>query len=94
MNADYKEYLASSHWKETRKAALERAWYRCQLCNSETDLHVHHNTYDRIGYEAPRDLVVLCKTCHSKFHDKVENSGREADNKWYTKEELETLIGH
>lgn len=64
----YNEYLQTSHWKETRAAAIERAHNRCQLCNADKSLHVHHRTYERIGEELDADLIVLCSSCHSRFH--------------------------
>lgn len=67
---NYKEYLNSKHWKETRLKALDKAGYRCQLCSSNIDLNVHHNTYDNLGNEDSKDLIVLCRKCHAKFHDK------------------------
>ena len=67
----YAEYLQSDAWRERRDAALERAGHRCQLCNSDAPLHVHHRTYDRLGAELPQDLTVLCEHCHQKFHDKL-----------------------
>lgn len=69
--ADYKEYLNSDHWKEIRLKALSRAGNRCQLCSSTNSLNVHHNTYKNVGNENLKDLVVLCRECHAKFHDKV-----------------------
>lgn len=68
---EYKEYLNSEHWKKIRVKALERAGNRCQLCSSKNNLNVHHNTYVNRGHEDLKDLVVLCKECHAKFHDKV-----------------------
>lgn len=65
----YVDYLRSDHWKRTRKDALERVNYRCQLCNKEGSLHVHHRTYERRGEERPEDLTVLCADCHKMFHD-------------------------
>lgn len=64
----YKEYLQTEHWKETRKGALKRAGYKCQLCNSDLMLQVHHRTYERRGNEQARDLIVLCQRCHKDFH--------------------------
>lgn len=72
----YAEYLKTEHWKQVRQDALERADHHCQLCNSTTYLNVHHNTYDRRGCEEPRDLVVLCRSCHAKFHNKLGQNGR------------------
>lgn len=69
--AEYKEYLNSPHWKEIRLKALARAGNRCQLCSSTDSLNVHHNTYRNRGNEDLKDLVVLCRNCHEKFHDIV-----------------------
>ena len=66
------EYLQSGHWKAVREGALRRAAYRCQVCNSDKSLDVHHRTYERVGRELPEDLTVLCRKCHNVFH----NSGR------------------
>jgi 5-methylcytosine-specific restriction endonuclease McrA len=68
----YSEYLQTEHWKETRTAALKRASYRCQLCNANGQLNVHHRTYENRGHEAKDDLIVLCRNCHSKHHGKDE----------------------
>ena len=70
---DYDTYIKSDVWREKASAAKERALWRCQLCNKEGDyrtLHAHHRTYDRVGFEAPEDITVLCAGCHAKFHGK------------------------
>jgi len=66
--SDYEAYLGSLWWKEQREKALERAKHRCQLCNRDYNLQVHHRTYERLGCEEPEDLTVLCKSCHQWFH--------------------------
>jgi len=69
---EYHQYLASREWAARRAAALERAGHRCQVCNADRwfagSLEVHHRTYERLGNEAPGDLVVLCRHCHDLFH--------------------------
>jgi hypothetical protein len=65
----YHEYLESPEWDERRKAKLDEAGYRCQLCNKASKLSVHHRCYDRVFNELPEDLIALCKKCHQKFHD-------------------------
>lgn len=65
----YANYLQSKHWKGVRQTALERAENRCQLCNKKGKLHVHHRTYENLGQEKDSDLIVLCGSCHAKFHD-------------------------
>lgn len=64
----YNDYLQTPHWQAVRRGALERAGQRCQLCKSAEHLHVHHNTYERRGCEEPADVIVLCASCHSRFH--------------------------
>jgi 5-methylcytosine-specific restriction endonuclease McrA len=71
----YAEYLQSPEWNETRKAALKRAGYKCQLCNSNGQLHVHHKTYEHLGNEYAKDLITLCADCHAKIHDKESRNG-------------------
>jgi len=67
----YQEYLASSHWKNIRLAAIAKAGGRCMLCNSDLlPLHVHHRTYERLGNESENDVIVLCAAHHSQFHGK------------------------
>jgi len=67
----YDKYLQSAWWQKIRKQALNYAGNRCQICNSDGKLDVHHRTYDRRGNEKQSDLTVLCRECHSKFHDKL-----------------------
>ena len=65
----YEEYLKTAAWAEKRKAAKERAKYRCQTCGvSHRKINAHHNTYERLGDELPSDLLVLCEPCHLTFH--------------------------
>ena len=71
MSVDYYQYLQSPEWSRLRELKLEQADGRCQLCNSNKALHVHHRTYERLGRERLVDLTVLCADCHAKFHDKV-----------------------
>lgn len=64
----YAAYRRSPEWASKRKAALEHADHRCQVCNSPHELEVHHRTYERLCAEVPSDLTVLCRTCHTLFH--------------------------
>ena len=66
----YAEYLKTERWQTLRESKLDEVGHRCQLCNGDGVLHVHHRCYDNLGQEGERrDLVVLCKDCHSKFHE-------------------------
>jgi hypothetical protein len=45
------------------------------MCSSHAaTLDGHHNTYENYGNERPQDLVVLCRSCHQKFHGVVEDA--------------------
>jgi len=66
----YKEYLQTFHWKEFRKKVLKRYSCKCQLCGHGGELNVHHNNYAHRGEEDYKDVLLLCKICHSKFHNK------------------------
>lgn len=33
-------------------------------------LTVHHKTYENVGNEPKRDLLVVCHNCHNKIHKK------------------------
>lgn len=68
---NYSAYLRTKEWQSRRKAALKRAGYRCQVCNSPDHLEVHHRTYEHIGNELPDDLTVLCDSCHELFSKKM-----------------------
>lgn len=67
---DYDAYLKSDLWKKNKTYALKRAGYKCQLCGSAMNLHVHHITYENLGMEEDEDLLVVCKKCHEKLHEK------------------------
>lgn len=66
----YEQYLASPEWQRLRLHMLAAANNRCQLCNATQHLRLHHRTYDRRGRETTADVIVLCETCHSKFHNR------------------------
>ena len=69
---NYKQYLKSYHWRVVRKQALEYAEHKCQLCNTTKKLNVHHNNYQNVWMEKPRDLIVLCNRCHKQFHKMLD----------------------
>ena len=65
----YDEYLNHIHWNTIRTIKLEEAGFKCQLCGNKDRLNVHHNNYDNLFMEEKSDLIVLCESCHKKFHD-------------------------
>jgi hypothetical protein len=69
----YREFLESNYWKTVKNYKLQISNWTCDLCNAKPQLNVHHKTYDNHGEEHLHleDLIVLCKPCHAKFHDKL-----------------------
>ena len=66
----YENYLRSRKWAVTRALAVHRANRMCQVCGERYYLEVHHKTYKRLGNEEPDDLIVLCRSCHAKVHER------------------------
>ena len=63
------QFYQNNKWKETRQKALERDGNKCTICQTETDLHVHHIRPVSDGgskYEL-NNLVTLCASCHKKW---------------------------
>src|SRR2546421_9903594 len=68
-------------WSKTRKEALERAHYRCELCHVKQGARrrnvkddkpyiVYLSVCHRLFYETWKqdaDTIVLCQRCHNRF---------------------------
>jgi 5-methylcytosine-specific restriction endonuclease McrA len=44
-----------------RSVGLDVFWDNAQL-------HVHHNNYANYAQERLEDLIILCSSCHQRFH--------------------------
>lgn len=69
---NYKEYLKTEHWIHFREEVFKFCHGSCQICGSTDRINVHHKSYVNRGRETFNDVVCLCYSCHSKFHDKVK----------------------
>lgn len=67
-HSEYVAYINSIAWKQKREEAFAHHGRKCSKCPMETNLHVHHITYDNLFNEKMDDLSILCKTCHQKEH--------------------------
>lgn len=59
---------------------MQRDYYTCQMCGTKKSLgnkiilHVHHiNPKVKGGSNKLANLILLCLTCHAKFHHGLEN---------------------
>ncbi len=78
LSAHYHAYLASNVWRGRRYWAIEDAKGICELCEDDWASDVHHLTYARFGNETPRDLMALCRRCHT-FADYIRRSTSSDD---------------
>lgn len=76
----YQEYLESDWWLDKKKLVLSKT-KKCEQCNSHQQLYVHHITYDTLGNEPRKDLMVVCYDCHQEIHD----GEKQGDSKKTTK---------
>lgn len=83
----YSEFIGTSYWFGVSTVAKSNAKMRCQVCNSDSTLHVHHRTYESHGREHSNmhDLVVLCVYCHGLFHGKSRRTSIEIEAPSHTK---------
>lgn len=70
----YADYLLTVEWRAVRSRKLSMADNRCELCHDARSLNVHHRVYGRRGRELLRDLVVLCRSCHERHHDRLSHA--------------------
>ena len=61
--------LPLAEYQALRNQVLERDRWRCQLCGTSNDLHVHHvKSRSRLGRDTMRNLITLCVKCHETVH--------------------------
>lgn len=82
---NYKSYINSVKWKETRKDFLQK---RCFCCKRRVkSMNLHHKTYKRLGAEREQDLVSLCPNCHLECHNRIKAEETTLQKShWYVKQ--------
>ena len=57
-------------YRNVREYVLDRDGHVCQApgCREKKNLEVHHIESRLTGGDSPGNLVILCDTCHDKFH--------------------------
>jgi len=73
---NYSGYLQSEHWKELRKRIFSERGSKCEVCNSEDSLNIHHRTYANFGNELESDLIITCGKCHKRIHSSERMGGK------------------
>jgi 5-methylcytosine-specific restriction endonuclease McrA len=71
----YEKHIKSQKWRNIRDSMFKLRGKKCESCGeSSYALEVHHLTYERMGNESPKDLMVLCKECHKKEDNKRKHN--------------------
>ena len=65
-----KVYLKSNHWKKLKKQLFKERGKKCEKCGSKRKIHCHHIRYGFIYDITIKDLLIVCKQCHKKIHNK------------------------
>ena len=79
----YATWMSTPAWHNFRRGWL--AWWVdgqgrepiCQACGSPWTLRdgdLHHRSYRRLGHEDYRDVIPLCRDCHTRWHTLFESN--------------------
>jgi 5-methylcytosine-specific restriction endonuclease McrA len=61
--------LDSSSYKNLCKQVMKRDGWKCQVCGSGRNLHVHHKQLrSQQGGDEESNLITLCAGCHEGLH--------------------------
>lgn len=80
--AKYKQYLKSKKWAEKKFELFSLRGEKCERCQSEIDLQVHHKNYRTIFNEDLEDLEILCSKCHKAEHDARDLRKKQEEGRW------------
>jgi len=87
----YKEYMDSVYWARRKEEWYAKFTKTCWACHSVENIHLHHVSYERMGFERDDDLVSLCKTCHGELHDKYGTKNLDSNTVNFLIEKRESL---
>ncbi len=70
--SEYVRYIGSKKWKDLKKSIIEKRGNACERCNAKPkQIDLHHKTYIRLFNEEENDVMLLCRGCHEKEHNKT-----------------------
>jgi 5-methylcytosine-specific restriction endonuclease McrA len=56
-------------YDQLRKQVLQRDGWKCQVCGSRQNLHVHHQQLrSQQGDDENSNLITQCAACHEEQH--------------------------
>lgn len=73
----YREYLKTREWRFFRQQAFNHYGKKCNRCESELRLEVHHKHYRNLGKEELKDVEILCHSCHQSLHKRKKLTNKK-----------------
>lgn len=73
----YEEYLKTPEWRNKKANRLAFDNWQCGICHESLSdgYETHHINYSRLGDEnVEKDIISICRECHSTFHNLWEKS--------------------
>jgi 5-methylcytosine-specific restriction endonuclease McrA len=74
--AKYNKRISSPQWKNMKRDVAKMRGNKCERCESQFNLALHHKTYERLGKELLSDLELVCEGCHRKADVQRAAAGR------------------
>lgn len=70
------DWRHSSEWRQVKRSVRSRDGYKCNLCEGEENLHVHHIVPVSEGGSKfdPMNLKTLCRSCHWDVHAALDRT--------------------
>lgn len=73
---DYEKRINSVEWRLLKYDLIMDRGNKCEECGKNLNrnfLELHHKTYNNLGGEHKKDLLLVCSECHSLLHKKNRN---------------------
>lgn len=67
-------YADPDYWYRLKDAVKTRNRGRCEYCSWRYGQDLHHRHYFTRRHERPRDVMLVCRTCHQVIHGFFKDS--------------------
>lgn len=57
------------NWRRRRLLFLINSGFKCAECGDDRNLVVHHKDYNKKNCDE-KNLIVLCRKCHNRIHNR------------------------
>lgn len=91
VTTKYKEYIKSGAWMKRKEQYFKKFGKECAICKSPYRIGLHHISYRHVGRELDEELVALCWTHHSAYHDQEGVKRDNSSTHTFIEEERQVL---